>query len=114
MNSYSPLVSLRGHRFVYIFSDTQQQRPKNFLITPFLHDKKIYLNRMKLNTEYFYTSVEVTLQQLNAYMERVLEDKNALRSQSGQRAVERKDSVKIECPENKKRSASGGLNLRKK
>ena len=47
-------------------------------------------------------------------MERVLEDKDALRSQSAQVAAEKQESVKIDSSENKKRSAGGGLNLRKK
>lgn len=28
------------------------------MITPYLHDNRIYLNRLKINTEYFYTSIE--------------------------------------------------------
>ena len=28
------------------------------MITPYLHDSRIYLNRIKINTNYFYTSIE--------------------------------------------------------
>ena len=28
------------------------------MLLPYLHDRKIYLNRLKINTDYFYTSVE--------------------------------------------------------
>lgn len=28
------------------------------MITPYLHDTRIYLNRIKINTNYFYTSIE--------------------------------------------------------
>ena len=30
------------------------------MILPYLHDSRIYLNRLKLNTEYFYTSIDTT------------------------------------------------------
>jgi hypothetical protein len=32
-------------------------------LTPYLHEKKIYLNRQKLNTDYFYTSFETRIHQ---------------------------------------------------
>jgi len=33
-------------------------KPKRVMITPYLHDTRIYLNRIKINTKYFYTSIE--------------------------------------------------------
>ena len=27
------------------------------MILPYLHEKRIYLNRLKLDTDYFYTSI---------------------------------------------------------
>ena len=34
-------------------------KPKELILVPYLHDRKIYLNRKKQNTEYFYTSKQV-------------------------------------------------------
>ena len=33
-------------------------KPKRVMITPYLHESRIYLNRIKINTDYFYTSIE--------------------------------------------------------
>ena len=44
------------------------QNRDNFSITriqfvPYLHERKLYLNRMKLNTSYFYTSIEIPVKE---------------------------------------------------
>jgi len=54
----TPLDSVRAHRFGYIITDKNGVKPKRLLILPYLHERRIYLNRMKQNTEYFYTSIE--------------------------------------------------------
>lgn len=35
---------------------------------PYLHERKIFLNRIKLNTEYFYTLVETKVEDSYQYM----------------------------------------------
>ena len=32
--------------------------PKKIIIVPYLHERKIHLNRIKQNTKYFYTSCQ--------------------------------------------------------
>jgi hypothetical protein len=32
--------------------------PKRVMIMPYLHERKIFLNRIKKNTQYFYTSIQ--------------------------------------------------------
>lgn len=54
----TPLDSFRYRRFVYILQDGAYKQTKQIMITPYLHERKIYLNRIKFNTRYFYTSVE--------------------------------------------------------
>ena len=53
----TPLDSYRSHRFGYVIT-SKEYLPKKVMITPYLHDKRIYLNRLKINTNYFYTSIE--------------------------------------------------------
>ena len=54
----TPLDSFRSHRFGYVFTNIKDLKPKRVMITPYLHDTRIYLNRIKINTYYFYTSIE--------------------------------------------------------
>lgn len=56
----TPLDSFRSHRFGYVISNQIDLQPEKVMITPYLHDKRIYLNRMKLNTKYFYTTMETS------------------------------------------------------
>lgn len=53
----TPLDSFRSHRFGYVIT-SKVYAPKKVMIMPYLHDKRIYLNRLKINTDYFYTSIE--------------------------------------------------------
>lgn len=54
----TPLDSIKSHRFGYITLDLMNNGPRTLILLPYLHDHKIYLNRIKINTDYFYTSVE--------------------------------------------------------
>ena len=56
--SNTPLDSIKAHRFGYIIKDQQFEHYSKVLITPYLHERKIFLNRIKKNTKYFYTSIE--------------------------------------------------------
>lgn len=50
-----PIDSPGSHRLTYVVI-SKKGKPKRLIIVPYLHERKIYLNRMKRNTEYFYTS----------------------------------------------------------
>jgi len=56
--SYCPLDSLHFHKFVYIITNPIKLSATRIMITPYLHEKRIYLIRDKPNTEYFYTSLK--------------------------------------------------------
>ena len=56
----TPLDSHKSHRFGYLISDVNYTEPLELFILPYLHDRRIYLNRIKLNTEYFYTQIETS------------------------------------------------------
>jgi hypothetical protein len=68
IRSNTPLDSSRYRRFVYIFQDSNYLRTKTILITPYLHERRIYLNRVKFNTQYFYTSVQTSKQMEELYV----------------------------------------------
>ena len=61
VRSNTPLDSYLSHRFCYIISDSLKQRCKRLRVLPYLHERRIYLNRDKMNTDYFYTSLETTV-----------------------------------------------------
>ena len=53
-----PIDSISFHKFVYVIKNNIDMRPAKVIVMPYLHEKKIYLNRMKPNTEYFSTSLD--------------------------------------------------------
>jgi len=59
----TPLVSKRDHRMAFIFSDRQNFTPCVIMHVPYLHEKKLYLNRQKISTSYFYTSISTPIDQ---------------------------------------------------
>ena len=54
-----PMESFQSHRLAYVVLNNQDLKPKKMIIVPYLHERKIYLNRMKQNTNYFYSSKQV-------------------------------------------------------
>jgi hypothetical protein len=48
-----------------------RQKPMRILILPYLHERRIYLNRKKMNTDYFYTSIETLESEEMAYYDAV-------------------------------------------
>ena len=67
----TPLDSIKSHRFAYVISDTQRINPIRLLILPYLHERRIYLNRRKMNTDYFYTTIETDESEEQAYYKAV-------------------------------------------
>jgi len=57
VKSGTPLDSMRGHKMAYVTSDKVNFSTSMVRYTPYLHEKKLYLNRPKNNTDYFYTSI---------------------------------------------------------
>ena len=43
---------------LYIVYNNQKLAPKQLIILPYLHERRIYLNRTKKNTHYFYTTFD--------------------------------------------------------
>ena len=63
IKSTTPIQSHEFHRFAYIIFDRELQKPKQILILPYLHDRKIYIKNHKKNTIYVYSSIETTLEE---------------------------------------------------
>lgn len=42
-------------------SDKENFSTSKVKYTPYLHEKKLFLNRIKMNTDYFYTSLKTVL-----------------------------------------------------
>lgn len=56
----TPLNSYQSHRLAYIITDKSKEKSLRVLVVPYLHERRIYLNRLKPSTEYFYTTIETT------------------------------------------------------
>lgn len=54
-----PLCSLNHHRLLYMAADYKQLSPNKVIVTPFLHERKVFLTRMDTNFEYYYTSISL-------------------------------------------------------
>jgi hypothetical protein len=52
----TPLDSIQSHKLAFVILNNHELAPKQLLILPYLHERKIYLNRIKKNTKYFYTT----------------------------------------------------------
>ena len=53
-----PVSSLKYHRLVYFSKNKKELLPNKVTILPFLHERKIYLSRMKEEQEYFYSTIK--------------------------------------------------------
>jgi len=61
VRSNTPLDSILSHRFAYIIQDKSKKQCMQVMVVPYLHEKKVYLNEIKANTDYFYTSIETAV-----------------------------------------------------
>ena len=52
---------------MYLITDKKCGQPREFLILPYLHERRIYMNRIKINTDYLYTCIETTDDQIKDY-----------------------------------------------
>ena len=53
----TPLDSVTSHKMAYIIYNNFNFSTKKVKYVSYLHEKKIYLNPIKTNTSYFYTSI---------------------------------------------------------
>ena len=63
----TPLNSYQSHRLAYIIIDKNRKKPLRVLVVPYLHERRIYLNRLKPSTEYFYTTIETSYEAEKKY-----------------------------------------------
>ena len=54
-----PINSMSFHKFIYVIKSPVSLRATKIVIMPYLHEKRIYLNRPKKFTDYFYTSIDL-------------------------------------------------------
>ena len=50
-----------------MITDDKKQSCSIFRIVPYLHERRIYLNKQNINTEYFYTSIDTPVESVTAY-----------------------------------------------
>jgi len=62
VRSNTPLDSHQNHRFGYIITDRFHKATKKLIILPYLHENRIYLNRLKQRNDYYYTSLESNIE----------------------------------------------------
>ena len=63
IRSGTPLDSIRYKRFIYLTRDKDCKLPVKIMMLPYLHLRRIYINRLKSNTHYFYSSIDTPLDQ---------------------------------------------------
>jgi hypothetical protein len=60
--SSMPISSLRFHRMLYVTKNRKELLNSKVLMIPFLHERKIYLNRNQEDEKYFYTTIRVPME----------------------------------------------------
>lgn len=63
----TPLESIHSHKLAFIISDREFKQANSIIILPYLHENKIYLNRIKRNTSYFVSSIETPMDDVRHY-----------------------------------------------
>jgi len=51
---------------MYLIGNQFKKKPLRAVILPYLHERKVYLNKMKSNCKYFYTSFDNSFRKLGA------------------------------------------------
>ena len=57
VQSGTPLTSCMYHRLAYIVRNQKELKPRKILVMPYLHERKIYLNR-RTSANQFYSLIE--------------------------------------------------------
>lgn len=71
------------------------------MILPYLHDHKIYLNRLKINTDYFYTSMETDPKEEDEYHQEIsdkLKKKSTVVARDFKSSIESSETFKVNRP----------------
>ena len=50
-----PLKSIELHKMAYFTYNQKYSKPMKMIILPYLHERRIYLNKMKPGKKYYYT-----------------------------------------------------------
>mmetsp|Transcript_8198 Transcript_8198/g.12570 ORF Transcript_8198/g.12570 Transcript_8198/m.12570 type:complete len:118 (+) Transcript_8198:3002-3355(+) len=58
VHSKNPVICNENHRQVYFTRNFSSLSPMRMIILPFLHERKLYINRIDRNHRYFYTVIE--------------------------------------------------------
>jgi hypothetical protein len=54
----NPMLCVEFNRMAYISVNPRKFLPKKLMVIPFMHERKIYLNKQKPGHRYFYTTIE--------------------------------------------------------
>lgn len=74
ISSSSLLNSLDSHRFAFLSEDTlNQELPLLVRITPYLHERRVYLRKRQPNKRYFLTSMDVPYKDRKRYNDKLYE-----------------------------------------
>ena len=66
----TPLDSFRDHKLAYIIENKIDKTTSKVKFVPYLHERRVYLNRQKMNTQYFYTTIETCIEEEDAQCEK--------------------------------------------
>jgi hypothetical protein len=66
----NPIVCHEFNRMAYFMINPKKHLSKKLIVVPFMHERKIYLNKQKPGNQYFYTVIE------EAPEEKVFDDSN--------------------------------------
>jgi hypothetical protein len=77
ISSSNLINSLDAHRFCFISEDTiNQNLPSMVHVTPYLHERRIYLRNRQPNKQYFMTSMDILNKARRIYNDTIFEQIN--------------------------------------
>ena len=53
----NPIVCVEFNRMVYFSKNSRNFGPKKLTVIPYMHERKIYLNKQRPGNHYFYTTI---------------------------------------------------------
>ena len=60
IKQYMPICSLMHHRFMYMTTNPSNLKPNKLKICPFLHERKVYLEKNNASCDFFNTAIETS------------------------------------------------------
>lgn len=68
VNTNCIIFSQRGHRIGFLLQDLETQNdPTILIVTPYLHERRVYLTPKQFGKDYFYSAIETQLNHLELY-----------------------------------------------